>query len=98
MQELEYYLDGYKIRDSLQKEGLRRIWSVLYNANVEKRHRLKGPRDVAEAWPLYIDVRFAGSIQTEAEEAEELRARYKELRKTIREQDGRSGTTDNVNS
>lgn len=89
MQELEYYMDGFKIRDSLHKEGLRRIWVVLFNANVEKRYRLKGPRDISEAWPVYNDHRFIGNVQTEADEAEELRARYKELTKTIREQDGR---------
>lgn len=96
MQELEYYMDGYKIRDSLHKEGLRRIWVVLYNSNVEKRHKIVGPRDLAEAWPLYTDVRFS-NIQSEEDEADELRAQYRNLVNAIREKDGRSGPSDNVN-
>lgn len=104
MQELEYYVDGYMMREARTHDAHRKIWQVLFNSNVKKGDRISNEK-LVEVWPLYIDPEHNPKLAARLEkarstEAELLREKFHQLRKQIRENDehrrnsGNTGSTD----
>lgn len=53
----EYYLacHGYFLRLDRNKEGLRTIYQLLWNVNVDKADKIRGSLQLKKHWPLLTD-------------------------------------------
>lgn len=94
MQEILLYTDGYRLKDGINKSGLRRIWLTLFNSNVSKKSDQIPANDLHDYWPLYIDpevnYKIAAAMKVEAEsEADTLRQQYRRLIDNVNKEDAR---------
>ncbi|WP_343702691.1 hypothetical protein [Chitinophaga sp.] len=52
LQQLQWYVEGVRVRDAQRQEPFRLLYHLLYNANAKKG---KSFSQIAQDWPLYTD-------------------------------------------